>query len=81
MLSVKTKRVVRKQHSSPMAPYVGRGQVINLTSFQVNFNQIQTANTPVTAVQRTQLDATNAAEILLTGKKCNFNISFILMEI
>ena len=36
--------------------------------------------TPVTAVQRTRLDTTNTVEILLTGKKCKFNVSFILTE-
>ena len=38
-------------------------------------------HSPITAVQRTRLGTTNAVEILLTGKKCNFNVSFILMEI
>ena len=35
----------------------------------------------VTAVQRTRLGTTNAAEILLKGKTCKFNVSFILTEI
>ena len=36
---------------------------------------------PVTAVQRMRLGTTNAAEILLTGKRCKCNVSFILTEI
>ena len=34
--------------------------------------------TPVTAIQRTRLGTTYAAEILLTGKMRKFNVSIIL---
>ena len=37
--------------------------------------------TPVAAVQRTRPGTTNAVEILLMGKQCKFNVSFILTEI
>ena len=37
--------------------------------------------TSVTAVQQTRLGTTNADEILLTGKKCKFNVSSIFTKI